>query len=220
MLNRLTLKHTLLAVACGAALTSLSAQADTVRIDSFAFPPALSFTLTGSGGVSSASAGELQGLLNGNSFLTYCADLVQSFNWGVTYSDFTPVSATSMFGATKANDLGRLFTGFQGAVIDPTTSAAFQLSAWEIMKESTSAYSLSSGSFTASGSSAAIAQGNSWLSTLPTQSLYNVSVLYSPTKQDFLVTAPIPEPSTYATLSLGLGLLGFVAHRRRQRGQA
>jgi len=35
-----------------------------------------------------------------------------------------------------------------------------------------------------------------------------------------LVTAPVPEPETYAMLLAGLGLLGVVARRRKQKGGA
>lgn len=31
-------------------------------------------------------------------------------------------------------------------------------------------------------------------------------------------TAPVPEPETYATMLAGLGLLGFIARRRKQKG--
>jgi hypothetical protein len=33
----------------------------------------------------------------------------------------------------------------------------------------------------------------------------------------FLVSAPIPEPETYAMMLAGLGLMGFVARRRKQK---
>jgi hypothetical protein len=31
--------------------------------------------------------------------------------------------------------------------------------------------------------------------------------------------APVPEPSTWAMLAIGFGLLGFVAHKRANRGR-
>ena len=34
--------------------------------------------------------------------------------------------------------------------------------------------------------------------------------------QDMLYLTPIPEPETYAMLLAGLGLMGFVARRRKQ----
>ena len=43
-----------------------------------------------------------------------------------------------------------------------------------------------------------------------TSGLYGVSVNFNST------TAPIPEPETYAMMLAGLGLMGFVARRRRQ----
>jgi hypothetical protein len=35
--------------------------------------------------------------------------------------------------------------------------------------------------------------------------------------QDQLYLAPIPEPETYAMMLAGLGLIGFVAGRRRRK---
>lgn len=56
------------------------------------------------------------------------------------------------------------------------------------------------------------------------QSLGNVRVLnlykdasFTITAQDQLYMAPIPEPETYAMLLAGLGLMGFVARRRRAK---
>jgi hypothetical protein len=40
------------------------------------------------------------------------------------------------------------------------------------------------------------------------------------TRASFFATQPIPEPSTYAMLLAGLGMLGFAARRRRQCGTA
>jgi len=34
--------------------------------------------------------------------------------------------------------------------------------------------------------------------------------------QDLAVFAPVPEPQTYAMMLAGLGLMGFVARRRKQ----
>ncbi|MBI5789952.1 MAG: PEP-CTERM sorting domain-containing protein [Rhodocyclales bacterium] len=34
------------------------------------------------------------------------------------------------------------------------------------------------------------------------------------------VAAPVPEPETYALMLAGLGLMGFVARRRKQRSAA
>ncbi len=44
--------------------------------------------------------------------------------------------------------------------------------------------------------------------------LYGVSVNFNST------TAPIPEPETYAMMLAGLGLMGFVARRRKQKDAA
>ena len=58
---------------------------------------------------------------------------------------------------------------------------------------------------------------NTWLtaaSTL-TSSGYNAQRLHSDTYQDFVVFAPVPEPSSYALILAGMGAIGFVARRRK-----
>jgi hypothetical protein len=162
-----------------------------------------------------------------NSFQSWCVDIFHSFSFAVTTVDVLK-SATSVFGATKANDLGRLYTLAGGSVASTSTSAAnssaFQMAVWEIVNESGSLYDINSGAFKVSGTGSSIAQG--WLNALNTtssSSAYTVNI-WSVTgqgasglgAQDVAVFAPIPEPEIYVMLTAGLGLMGFVARRRRQ----
>ena len=69
------------------------------------------------------------GPVNSNSFQSWCVDIFHSFNFPVARIDQL-LSATSVFGSTKANDLGRLYTAHH-TVIDGhgssnNDSAAFQ----------------------------------------------------------------------------------------------
>src|SRR3989304_3847731 len=48
-----------------------------------------------------------------------------------------------------------------------------------------------------------------------TSGLHGVAINFNPT-----TTAPIPEPETYAMMLAGLGLMGFVARRRKQKEAA
>ena len=162
-----------------------------------------------------------------NSFQSWCVDIFHSFSFAVTTVDVLK-TATSVFGATKANDLGRLYTLAGGSVASTSTSAtnssAFQMAVWEIVNEAGNFYNLASGAFKVSGTGSSVAQG--WLNTLNTtsnSSAYTVNI-WSVTgqgasgwgAQDVAVFAPIPEPEIYVMLTAGLGLMGFVA-RRRQR---
>ena len=161
----------------------------------------------------SGAAGGFSGLLNGNPFQTYCVDLYQTFNWNTNYTDYNAVALP----ATVAQDLGRLFTSHLADVNSGDTSAAFQVAAWEIMYETGgSGYNLSAGNFTEDGNATVhgIAQG--YLDTLGSTSAYTVQKLESPTSQDFILTSAVPEPSSYAMLGAGLGLLGFMARRKKQ----
>lgn len=117
-----------------------------------------------------------------------------------------------------SHDLGLLVTKYRSGVNSADTTTAFQLAAWEIMYEKPgSGYSLDSGAFTESGNATARNLADQWLGNLGTVSNVNVSLLASPDHQDFLVTTPVPEPSTYAMLLAGLGLLGWTTARRTKQ---
>ena len=163
----------------------------------------------------------------GPSFQSWCVDIFSSFSFPVVSND-TLTSAATVFNATKADDLGRLYTAHHAAVENTTSSAldsaAFQLAVWEIVNETGTNYDLGSGFFTATGTGAA--QAATWLSTLGATpvSAYSVNVWTVQSMvsgwghaQDVAVFAPVPEPETYAMLLAGLGLMGVVARRRKQQ---
>jgi hypothetical protein len=196
------------------ALCSSQALADTVNLSSWTngYANVSVYNSTDNHGYSGA-AGGFSGTLNGNAFQTYCIDLYQTFNWNTNYTDYSAVALPG----TVALDLGRLYTSHLADVNSGDTAAAFQVAAWEIMYETGgSGYSLSGGNFIENGNATVhgIAQG--YLDTLGAGSAYTVQKLESPTSQDFILTAAVPEPSSYAMLGAGLGLLGFLARRKKQ----
>jgi hypothetical protein len=163
-----------------------------------------------------------------NSFQSWCVDIFHSFSFAISTVDVLK-SAASVFGTTKANDLGRLYGVAGSTIASPSTSAtnssAFQMAVWEIVNETTgNLYNIGTGAFKVSGTGSSVAQG--WLNTLNTSSGpsgYTVNI-WSVTNQapsgwgaqDVAVFAPIPEPEMYLMMMAGLGLMGFVARRRQQ----
>ena len=210
------------------ALCAVQAQADTVKLTDYTYTPAKSVNvnldLAGSANdkTYAGGAGEFKGTLNGNSFKTYCLDLYESFFFNTTYTDY---HITSLAPA-KAFDMGRLITKYRADVDTTVEAAAFQVALWEILYETSSTYSLTSGAFTETAANDGVrtlAQG--WLSNLGTVSNVNVFKLESlgyydshhnwvAGHQDFLVTTPVPEPSTNALMVAGLLGIGYVVRRR------
>jgi len=153
-----------------------------------------------------------------SSFVAWCAELTQTFSFGVVY-EYDQVSGTSYFGAAKAANLSRLFTAAQGFVVDKFTSAAMQAGIWEIIYEQGSSFSLTGGTFKGAAEDAA-GQGafnvvNGFLMNLGGYAAAaRIDVLQNGEHQDFLV-ATIPEPETWMLLGMGLGLVAVLRRRRR-----
>jgi hypothetical protein len=225
------------------ALMALPVMADTIELNSFwAGSGSASINFQGTNYHNGASVSVIEGGGSGgfktndlttnpgrtNSFQSWCVDIFHSFSFAISTVDVL-TSAVSVFGTTKANDLGRLY-GIAGSTIaNPSTSAAnssaFQMAVWEIVNEKAgNSYDIGKDAFKVSGTGSGVAQG--WLNTLNTttgSSGYSVNI-WSVTgqgpsgwgAQDVAVFAPIPEPEMYLMMMAGLGLMGFVARRRQQ----
>lgn len=208
-------------LAFSAALAAAApAFADTVNLSGFTFPPATSITVSSPN--YSGEAGQFSGLLNGNSFVTFCTDLSQTFAFNTNYTDYTVVNGVAAWGAQKSLDLDRLVSWLDqsGLPSNAANSAAAQAAVWEVIYEASSSYDLASGTFTAvSGNPATQAYMNAipWAGLSSVTVTQHVDKLYSREHQDFMVTTPVPEPSTYALFAAGLAGVGFIARRRSRQ---
>lgn len=161
-----------------------------------------------------------------NSFQSWCVDIFRYFSFPATVSAVMS-SAATVFGVTKAVDIGRLYTNerslIEGVGSTAIDQSAFQLAVWEIVNEGASnPYNLSLGNFSATADSTGYGTAQSWLTqlnTAPSASAFDVNIWTNTSNmQDVAVFQPaVPEPQTYAMMLAGLGLLGFVSRRRMKQ---
>lgn len=184
----------------------------------------------------------------GSSFTAWCVDIYDWLNISSSGTQYTLQTGNNFYSSAqsyKDTDLERLasyvfdhstaaFTNaaWAGGAAANVQSAAFQLAVWEIVADNAGhgGYSVTSGDFkVTAGDSNAIVLANNWLGVVNTGS-YAIDqeldvwgknctngctrdlAAFSPT--------PIPEPEIYSMLIAGLGLMGFVARRRKQIDRA
>lgn len=163
-------------------------------------------------------------------FDSYCIDI---FNYiqGGTFD----IQAFSLSDPVKQDQIKRLLSGTASFIGDASgntakknVSAAIQMAVWEIVNESgTSGYSLTSGLFSIGNTGTVVptartlAQG--YLDNLAS---YNTTGNYSyrmlaavnpVNNQRQVFLAAVPEPSAWALLILGFGLVGSAMRRRKVR---
>ncbi|MCO5123632.1 MAG: hypothetical protein M9915_07810 [Rhizobacter sp.] len=204
-----------------------------VQVDSFRFSNSqTSPTMTLSGAYSGVHgtvyAGEFNGLMNGVSFTTYCTELEVFAGWS-NPKQYEVIGGVAQWGATKSNDLDRLFTNHYSAVVDVATSQAMQIAVWEILYE-TGAYNVASGNIAFSGN-ANTALAQTWLSNLGSlgSTYTHIDALVNPVGQapgqqaqyqNFMVMTPVPEPEGYALAFAGLACIGLFGRKFREAKKA
>lgn len=161
-------------------------------------------------------------------FDTYCIDIFNFMRNG-TFD----LQAFSLADSTKENQVKRLLSGTAGAIgaavgfeQKRNVSAAIQMAVWEIVNESgSSPYSLDGGLFQM-GTTGSVALGarslaQGYLDNLGNFSAtgthsYRMLTAISPInnqRQVFLAVAGVPEPSAWALMILGFGLVGGVLRK-------
>ena len=219
------IKSTAIAAAVAGLFAAQPAMADNLTFNGFA-NGSVSATIYNTpspvgGNPTTVSAGgfSMTNTTAGGTFQAWCVDI---FSWLRTSSTpYTLTAGSTFFDSTKATALERLASNNLASVTgNASNSAAFQLAVWEIVNETTSSYNISSGTFYATSSAATVTVANTMLSGLgtatPTMTLSVWKEVPNYTTQDLAVFAPVPEPETYAMMLSGLGLMGFVARRRKQ----
>jgi len=225
------MRYLLSAAAACLALCAPLAHAAAVNLSGYTYGPAKSVNVnidlpgTSYDRSYGGGAGEFTGTLNGASFQTYCLDLYEFFHFGTTYNDYH----LTTIDAGRAQDIGRLVTKYRGDVDTAKESAAFQVALWELTYENSGSYDLFAGSFKETAFNDGVrALAQNWLADLGTFSnvkvfkleslgYYNGKNQWVAGHQDFLVTTPVPEPSTTVLMIAGLVGIGFIVTRRSGR---
>lgn len=159
-----------------------------------------------------------------NSFAAWCVDIYGTIQSSANY---TLRTGEQFYGASSrtVTDLERLasYAFANWSAPANVASAAFQLAVWEIVNETASAYNLSANNFTVTSGNSTVRQlASDWLGVVNagsyaiTQDLGIWQKNAGSNTQNLAIFAPIPEPETYAMLLAGLGLMVFVARRRRR----
>ncbi|GEM_PF-668276 len=179
----------------------------------------------------------------GDSFLTFCLEYTEHISLNTNYyvkintgavnggnssaaAYAGDVAGTSTFDPIS-NATAWLYTQYRsnslsGFTNNDASANALQLAIWNLEGELTGSAAASALSAYNSNTTAqnwvtsAIANGTG-IGNVRVLNLYSDAAM-TVRAQDQLYLAPVPEPEIYAMMGLGLGLMGFVARRRKQNG--
>ena len=152
-----------------------------------------------------------------SSFQAFCID---PYQWSSgTPSTYTQTSFSPTFDATHIANITKLFNYAYASATTNLNAAALQLALWEVANDDGN---LLTGGVkqTANTYASLVTATNSLLSSYGAYagpSLYNLTFYKSGAQQDFVTVSAVPEPGTYGMMLVGLGLIGTIALRRKNR---
>lgn len=173
-----------------------------------------------------------------NSFVTFCLEKTEYFNPGapLTVLGISTYATAGGGGAVAGKDYisaqtAWLYTKFRAGALSgyggsdiANDADALQNVFWFLENEISSVTSGLSASEATQATTwlaaANAAVAGSWGNTIGNVRVMNLQNANGTVAQDQLYIAPIPEPEIYAMMVAGLGLMGFVARRRKQYGEA
>lgn len=161
----------------------------------------------------------------GNSFITYCVEINESFNLPSGNLLGYAVQSASSFasilgplGAAKANRLGQLMShvNANASLVDNAAeSTSLQLAVWNVIYDSDDNLNIGPFKENSLGDNFKSYANTLLNDSLGATNIYDVFVLSKAGSQDFLLLRELPEPSSLMLTFAALAGIGFAARRRK-----
>ncbi|HUT58328.1 MAG TPA: hypothetical protein VNA25_10815 [Phycisphaerae bacterium] len=159
------------------------------------------------------TAGQMRLEYKGDDYLGYCVDLAQ-------YAGDAMVEQRSPLSMPRGDMAAYLFETYASSVSKNKDAAALQAAIWEVLNEDPdNGWNIDSGQFSVHNNNSVKAAAQVLLDSLPDSytPAGTTTVLYSPTKQDMMISLPagaVPEPCAMVLMLAG-GVVTFMRSRRR-----